>query len=187
MADVISPAAASAAQTAAGGERAAKTPETPSYYDVMGLLFFAYRDFVRDADDLLATYGFGRAHHRVLHFISRHPGLRVTELLDILKITKQSLGRVLRELIDTGYVSQEEGPVDRRQRLLFTTARGEQLAGELAALQGRRIAAAFRACGDGAHEQARAFLFAMIDNEERPGVARLIAGDRGNRPRRTDA
>jgi hypothetical protein len=68
------------------------------------LLFFAYRDFTRDADAILKDFGFGRAHHRVLHFVNRHPGLRVADLLDVLKITKQSLGRVLKQLIDKGYI-----------------------------------------------------------------------------------
>ena len=80
-------------------------------------MFFAYRDFVGDPDQLLDKLGFGRAHHRVLHFVNRNPGMKVAELLDVLKITKQSLGRVLKQLIDEGYVAQKEG-ADRRQRLL---------------------------------------------------------------------
>ena len=85
-------------------------------FDLIELLFFAYRDFVGEADRVLDQYGFGRAHHRVLHFVQRHPGLTIAELLDILRITKQSLGRVLKELIDKGYVVQKEGENDRRQR-----------------------------------------------------------------------
>lgn len=146
------------------------------FYDIMELLFFSYRDFVRDADALLDVYGFGRAHHRVLHFVDRHPGLRVTDLLDILKITKQSLGRVLRELLDTGFVVQAEGPEDRRQRLLFTTPQGSTLARKLAGLQDRRIAAALGECGANARAEARGFLFAMIDPDERDKVAVLIGG-----------
>ena len=82
------------------------------------LLFFAYRDFVSDPDEILATYGFGRAHHRVVHFVGRNPGMTVAQLLDILRITKQSLGRVLKDLVEQGYVIQKEGEQDRRQRLL---------------------------------------------------------------------
>src|SRR5437867_3427963 len=78
-------------------------------WDVIELLFFAYRDFTGDADDVLAKLGFGRAHHRVLHFVNRNPGMKVAQLLDILKITKQSLGRVLKQLIEQGYVLQKEG------------------------------------------------------------------------------
>src|SRR5215467_5937919 len=78
-------------------------------FDLIELLFFAYRDFVGDADEVLAEFGFGRAHHRVLHFVNRNPGMKVAELLDILKITKQSLGRVLKQLLDKGYVEQKEG------------------------------------------------------------------------------
>ena len=74
------------------------------------LLFFAYRDFISDPDAALLAYGFGRAHHRVIHFVNRHPGIRVADLLDILKITKQSLGRVLKQLLDTGFIEQRPGP-----------------------------------------------------------------------------
>src|SRR5689334_11985145 len=104
-------------------------------WDIIELLFFAYRDFVGDPDDVLAKFGFGRAHHRVLHFVNRNPGMTVAELLDILRITKQSLGRVLKQLIDQGYVEQREGPQDRRQRLLYVTAKGSTLALDLAGLQ----------------------------------------------------
>jgi DNA-binding MarR family transcriptional regulator len=171
MADVSAPHIPSEGRSSASepGENGAEP-----FYDIMGLLFFAYRDFVRDADALLADYGFGRAHHRVLHFVERHPGLRVTELLDILKITKQSLGRVLRELLDTGFVTQEEGRSDRRQRLLYTTPKGSALAAKLAALQDARISAAMLECGQGGHEAARAFLFAMVDPQDRSKVRALM-------------
>ena len=105
-------------------------------WDLIELLFFAYRDFVGDADEVLARLGFGRAHHRVLHFVNRNLGMKVAELLGILKITKQSLGRVLKQLIDEGYVEQKEGATDRRQRLLFVTAKGESLALKLAGRDG---------------------------------------------------
>ena len=97
------------------------------------LLFFGYRDFTAGADAILAELGMGRAHHRVLHFVNRNPGMKVADLLDILKITKQSLGRVLKQLIDQGYVVQKAGPNDRRQRLLYVTQKGEALALKLAA------------------------------------------------------
>src|SRR3954464_5994861 len=93
---------ASLAPRPAAQEPLAREPspgEAPAY-DLIELLFFAYRDFVGDADRLLADYGFGRAHHRVLHFVDRHPGLTVADLLEVLKITKQSLNRVLKELVD---------------------------------------------------------------------------------------
>src|SRR6202047_848107 len=108
-------------------------------WNIIELLFFAYRDFIGDPDDVLAKLGFGRAHHRVLHFVNRNPGMKVAELLDILKITKQSLARVLRQLIREGYILQREGGKDRRQRLLFVTAKGEALALRLAVLQSARI------------------------------------------------
>src|SRR5580693_4309628 len=114
--------------------RATAEPAEPApaarepYFDLIELLFFAYRDFVGDPDEVLAKLGFGRAHHRVLHFVNRNPGMKVAELLDVLKITKQSLGRVLKQLIDEGYVVQKEGANDRRQRLLYVSAAGEALA-----------------------------------------------------------
>src|SRR5205823_10132202 len=90
-------------------------PADELHFDVIELLFFAYRDFVGDPDEVLAKLGFGRAHHRVLHFINRHPGMKVADLLELLRITKQSLGRVLRELVQQGYVVQKAGENDRRQ------------------------------------------------------------------------
>lgn len=151
-------------------------------YDLIELLFFAYRDFIADADELLSGLGFGRAHHRVLHFVNRHPGMRVADLLDVLKITKQSLGRVLRELVDNNYIVQKAGPADRRQRLLYLTAKGENLARDLASLQTKRFSRALAECGPGAREAARKFLLAMIDPGSREEVERLIArADRGER------
>ena len=144
-------------------------------WDIIELLFFAYRDFVGDADEVLRKLGFGRAHHRILHFVNRNPGMKVADLLDILGITKQSLGRVLKQLIDQGYVVQKEGAEDRRQRLLFVTGKGETLALKLATLQTTRIARALGELGPGAHEAARRFLAAMIDPKNRDGVLRLMA------------
>ncbi|MET0445281.1 MAG: MarR family transcriptional regulator [Pseudorhodoplanes sp.] len=139
------------------------------------LLFFAYRDFVGDADEALAKFGFGRAHHRVLHFVTRHPGMKVADLLEILNITKQSLGRVLKQLVDQGYVLQKEGESDRRQRLLYATPKGEALAMKLAGLQTERIAHALADIGPGAHEDARRFLIALINAGGRDNVLQLIA------------
>ena len=104
--------------------QAARRSAAEPYFDLIELLFFAYRDFVGDPDEVLEKLGFGRAHHRVLHFVNRNPGMKVAELLDVLKITKQSLGRVLKQLIDEGYVVQKAGANDRRQRLLYATRRG---------------------------------------------------------------
>jgi len=149
-------------------------PDAEPIWDVIELLFFAYRDFVGDPDEVLAKFGFGRAHHRVLHFVNRNPGMKVAELLDLLRITKQSLGRVLKQLVDQGYVLQKEGEQDRRQRLLHVTDKGRALALQLANLQTARIAAALGELGPGAHETARRFLAAMIDTEDRAGVLEFI-------------
>lgn len=140
------------------------------------LLYFAYRDFTGEADALLAEFGFGRAHHRVLHFVNRRPGLRVADLLDILKITKQSLARVLKQLVDEGYVLQRAGAEDRRERLLFLTGKGTALAGRLDALQTARVAEALAAAGVDAGTVTRRFLASMIGQAERPRIERLIFG-----------
>ncbi|MCB1505835.1 MAG: MarR family transcriptional regulator [Hyphomicrobiaceae bacterium] len=138
------------------------------------LLFFAYRDFINDPDKVLDEYGFGRAHHRVLHFVNRNPGLRVADLLDILKITKQSLARVLKQLIDEGFIAQRSGKEDRRERLLHLTAKGTRLAEKLANLQIKRIGKALDSAGTGAGEATRRFLFAMIAEKDRDRVEHLI-------------
>jgi DNA-binding MarR family transcriptional regulator len=151
-------------------------------WDIIELLFFAYRDFIGDADEVLAKFGFGRAHHRVLHFVNRNPGMKVADLLDILRITKQSLGRVLKQLVDEGYVVQKEGADDRRHRLLYVTPKGEALAMKLAGLQTTRIARALAELGPGAHDSARRFLTAVIDADGRDGVMRFIT--RADRTRR---
>jgi DNA-binding MarR family transcriptional regulator len=166
------------------GQADQRSASAEPIWDIIELLFFAYRDFVSDPDDVLAKFGFGRAHHRVLHFVNRHPGMKVADLLDVLKITKQSLGRVLKQLVDQGYVVQKEGENDRRQRLLFVTPKGEQLAMKLAGLQTERIARALAELGPNAHEAARRFLVAMIDADGRAGVQNLITrADRARRPR----
>lgn len=172
MADVISAEAPIARASAPSPDH----DDRPAF-DVIELLFFAYRDFVRDADEALADYGFGRAHHRVLHFVDRNPGLRVTELLDILKITKQSLGRVLRELIDKDFIVQREGAADRRQRLLHVTERGDRLARELARLQTRRVSRALSGLDAAEGEAVRRFLFEIIDPDERAKVAGLTGAE----------
>jgi DNA-binding MarR family transcriptional regulator len=152
-------------------------------WDIIELLFFAYRDFVGDPDEVLLKLGFGRAHHRVLHFVNRNPGIKVADLLEILNITKQSLGRVLKQLVDQGYVLQKEGAQDRRQRLLYATPKGEGLALRLAALQTQRISRAFGELGPNAHDAARRFLTSMIDVDNRDGVLRLIERAGRNRKR----
>jgi DNA-binding MarR family transcriptional regulator len=139
------------------------------------LLFFAYRDFTRDPDTILKDFGFGRAHHRVLHFVNRHSGLRVADLLDILTITKQSLSRVLKQLIDKGYIVQQAGEADRRERLLFPTDKGRALAERLAAPQSVRLAAALKQAGPGAEAVLRRFLESMVNAEERPKVSSIMA------------
>src|SRR5215467_61311 len=170
MADVT----ALPASRTAGAEPGRAGESDEPIWDLIELLFFAYRDFVGDPDEVLAKFGFGRAHHRVLHFVNRNPGMKVAELLDLLRITKQSLGRVLKQLVDQGYVLQKEGEHDRRQRLLHVTDKGRALALQLANLQTARIAAALGELGPGAHETARRFLAAMIDAEDRAGVLEFI-------------
>ena len=138
----------------------------PLRWDIIELLFFAYRDFVGDADHVLEAFGFGRAHHRVLHFVSRNPGLTVADLLSVLRITKQSLGRVLKQLLDEGDIVQQAGDQDRRQRLLFATAKGDALVARLAGLQTDRITRALRGLDASGAAAVSGFLRAMIDRED---------------------
>src|SRR5437763_11886059 len=143
-------------------------------WDIIELLFFAYRDFVGDADHELEAFGFGRAHHRVLHFVHRYPGLKVADLLDVLRITKQSLGRVLKQLLDEGYIVQKTGNNDRRQRLLFASAKGDALVGRLAGLQTTRINRALADFAPDDAETVRRFLRAMIDRDDPDKVLETI-------------
>ena len=143
-------------------------------WDIIELLFFAYRDFVGDADHELEAFGFGRPHHRVLHFVYRYPGLKVADLLDVLRITKQSLGRVLKQLLDEDYIVQKAGNNDRRQRLLFATAKGEALVAKLAGLQTDRLSRALRDIGPAGADAVRQFLRAMIDHDDPDKVLETI-------------
>ena len=144
-------------------------------FDLIELVFFAYRDFTSDPDHMLDALGFGRAHHRVLHFINRRPGLTVAELLDVLQITKQSLARVLKQLIDTGHVVQVQGPKDRRQRELHLTTKGSELAISLATPQSRRIARALADLSEGDRTVVEHFLKEMVNRESRTQVDNLGA------------
>src|SRR5215472_9127736 len=126
------------------------------------LLFFAYRDFTAEPDAILEEYGFGRAHHRVVHFVGRHPQITVGDLLDILKITKQSLNRVLGQLVRQGFIVQHRGAQDRRQRLLELTDKGRELERQLSAPQRGRVAAAYRKAGAGSVEGFRKVLLNII-------------------------
>ncbi len=139
-------------------------------FTLIELFFFAYRDFTSDPDQMLAEYGFGRAHHRVLHFVNRRPGLTVAELLDVLKITKQSLARVLKQLLDTGHIMQLQGPRDRRQRELYPTARGRDLALALSRPQSRRIHDALTEVDGEARKSVEQFLKAMVNPELRAQI-----------------
>ena len=157
----------------------ARIPAEP-IWDIIELLFFAYRDFVSDPDDVLAKFSFGRAHHRVLHFVNRHPGMKVADLLDVLKITKQSLGRVLKQLVDQGYVRAEGGRERSPPAAALRHAEGRALAMKLAGLQTERIA---RALGETRPERARgrAPLPRRHDRRRRP--RRRAEADRPRRPR----
>lgn len=127
------------------------------------MLFFAYRDFTGEPDAILATLGLGRAHHRAIYFVGRNPGITVTELLKILKITKQSLSRVLSQLVSEGYIDQETDAADRRKRLLTLTEKGVDLEMKLTANQRQRIARAYRAAGAEAVQGFREVLRGIID------------------------
>ena len=145
-------------------------PEDPYWY--IEALFFAYRDFTSDPDRILNEIGFGCAHHRVLHFVHRYPGMRVADLLEILQITKQSLARVLRELIKEGYVAQHSGKADRRERLLYVTEKGGALAGRLAAPQLLKIGETLEPLGASGRAAVARFLAGMMAGAGRLPTAR---------------
>ncbi len=136
------------------------------------LLFYAYRDFTAEPDAILAKYRFGRAHHRVIYFVGRNPGITVSELLGILRITKQSLSRVLGHLVREAFITQRRGTRDRRQRLLFLTDTGVALERQLTATQRARIARAYREAGAQAVEGYRNVLMGLIDEPDRRALAR---------------
>lgn len=158
---------------------AAGRPATGSLYaneatlrQAIELLFFAYRDFTGDADVLLVRWGFGRAHHRVIYFVRRQPGITVGELLAILRITKQSLARVLNQLVEEGFIVQRTDAGDRRRRRLYLTAEAEALEQTLTERQAVRLAAAWSAAGDAATKGFLDVLRAMIDadGKSRPAL-----------------
>jgi len=152
-------------------------PQTDLAFDLIERMFFGYRDFVGVADAALDETGYGRAHHRVLHFVDRHPGLTVGELLAILKVTKQGLARVLKTLVDDDLIRSEPGPHDRREKRLSTTREGHDLARHLARLQTARIEAALAAAGPDSRATVAAFLAGLVDEAERGDVlSRIEAG-----------
>ena len=133
----------------------------------MELLFFAYRDFTTECDAILASHGFGRAHHRVVYFVGRNPDISVTALLEILRITKQSLSRVLGRLVREGFVTTGQDPADGRRRLLTLTSKGRSLEARLSETQRARIAKAYRSAGGIAVEGYREVLMGIIDEADR--------------------
>jgi DNA-binding MarR family transcriptional regulator len=130
-------------------------------------MFFAYRGFTADPDRILEQYGFGRAHHRAVHFINRSPGTTVNNLLDILGVTKQSLNRVLRSLIEDGLVESRVGTLDKRERHLFLTETGEALERELSEAQRARMRSAYKQVGPDAVAGFRQVLEQMMDPKSR--------------------
>lgn len=144
------------------------------------LMFFAYRDFTAEPDAMLAERGLGRAHHRVIYFVGRNPGITVSDLLAILRITKQSLSRVLGTLVERDYVAQKQGTRDRRQRLLTLTDKGQSLERQLTENQRRRFARAYRQAGAEAVAGFRTVLLGLIEDPP----ADLMRGGEQSPPRR---
>jgi DNA-binding MarR family transcriptional regulator len=149
-------------------------------FETIELLFFAYRDFLSDPDAILARIGMGRAHHRVVYFVCRQPGMMVTDLLDTLQITKQSLARVLKQLIDLGYIRQMAGAKDRRQRRLYPTLAGRELALALSEPQSRRIARAMEDLTPEMREGVKLFLRRMRGRDESIVMAEQDLDESGN-------
>ena len=128
-------------------------------------MYFAYRGLTTEPDRILATMAYGRAHHRAIHFINRAPGTTVTNLLEILGVTKQSLNRVLRTLIEDGLVESRVGKVDKRERNLFLTDAGTALEARLSDAQRTRMRSTYRDAGPEAVAGFRKVLEAMMDAE----------------------
>jgi DNA-binding MarR family transcriptional regulator len=131
----------------------------------MELLYFAYRDFTAEPDAILARYNFGRAHHRVIYFVGRHPQMSVSDLLATLRITKQSLSRVLGQLVRQGFIQQRPGSRDRRRRLLELTQKGVELERQLSEHQRQRIAKAYREAGGGAVDGFKRVMLGIMSSE----------------------
>ena len=130
------------------------------------LMYFAYRGFTSDPDKILDGLSLGRAHHRAIHFINRNRGLKVNDLLNTLGITKQSLNRVLRQLIEDGLVESRVGEKDRRERRLYLTDTGKQLERELSAAQRNRMRTAYRNAGPDAVQGFRRVLEEIMDKDQ---------------------
>jgi len=145
----------------------------------MELLYFGYRDFISWPDEELHSHGLGRAHHRVLHFVGRNAGLKVAGLLKLLNITKQSLSRVLNDLIERGYIRQDIGKNDRRQRLLYLTDHGHDLLDNITAHQKKHMLSAFEKAGDDSVEGFWKVLTALIADENRTEILEQINSDIG--------
>ena len=139
----------------------------------MELLYFGHAHLIRTADDELAARGLGRAHHRALYFVARRPDLTVSDLLTLLSITKQSLGRVLTELTDRGLIEARAGERDRRQRLLRLTPAGAALEVELFDYIRRRMATAYARAGQQAVAGYWAVLEGLIDDDARGQIDQL--------------
>jgi len=157
-------------------------PDDDDIQPAIALLFFAYRDFVADPDKVLEGYPvgnstLGRAHHRVIYFVGRNRGINVADLLGILRITKQSLARVLRQLVDEGFIEQKKGEVDGRQRHLFLTEKGVGFELALSSPQKQRFRQAFEKLGPEAAAQFRDMLLALVNEDERERVLRTINSD----------
>ena len=160
------------AETPAGGESLLFLTDDQLRKGIEAM-FFAYRGFTADPDRILGERGYGRAHHRALHFINRAPGGTVNTLLMILGVTKQSLNRVLRTLIDDGLVRQDVGTKDKRERHLYLTDAGLALEKDLSEAQRGRMRAAFRTAGPEAVSGFRKVLEQMMDEECRRQFNRL--------------
>jgi len=140
----------------------------------MELLFYAYRDFTSDPDAILKEFGFGRAHHRMIHFVGREPGVTVSQILEILRITKQSLSRVLSQLVAAGFIMQKQGVDDGRRRHLYLTEKGAELERRLSKPQRARIARAYREAGAEAVAGYRRVLIGLIDEADRDTLRRRV-------------
>ncbi|MBL4721947.1 MAG: MarR family transcriptional regulator [Alphaproteobacteria bacterium] len=149
-----------------GAQNTATPPNDAELRQAIEMLFFAYRDFIAEPDAMLVRHHLGRAHHRAIYFIGRYPGVTMKELLGILKITKQSLNRVLAQLLTDNYIVQTTSALDRRRRLIELTEKGRELERQLTENQRIRIARAYRDAGAEAVEGFRTVMLGIMSDDE---------------------
>ena len=133
---------------------------------VMELFFFSYRDFTQGPDRILEEINFGRAHHRVIYFVGKKENITIKQLLAVLKITKQSLSRVLNQLVKDGYIIVSTG-IDKRTKTLTLTKKGLNLEQELSKIQIKKIKKIMKNFNENEINGFKKILFNMLETSNK--------------------